>query len=165
MKATVLHVTTGLGSGGAEGMLKRLVLADRGPDAWRQVIISLTDTAIDGTALREGGIELHCLGLNSLLRFPAAFLRLVSLMRTIRPDVVMTWLYHADFIGTLAAITSGVGASRVVWNQRSSSLDLSTHPRTTRWLVTLLAWLSPLPWAIATISRSSKQCSSAILSC
>ena len=31
-------------------------------------------------------------------------------MRRIRPRLVMTWLYHADLTGLLAAMLSGTGA-------------------------------------------------------
>ena len=72
MTTTVLHVITSLGSGRAERMLTRLVLADSGPRASRQVVISLTDSGVYGHMLRDAGIELHCLGGTKLSRSPCA---------------------------------------------------------------------------------------------
>jgi glycosyltransferase involved in cell wall biosynthesis len=150
-RRTVLHVITGLDLGGAERMLTRVVLHDRSPDAPQHIVISLADEGHFGSTLQAAGIELHCLGLHNPLRLIAGVLRLPLLMRRIRPDSVMTWLYHADFLGTLAAIASGVGAEGVVWNLRCSNVDL---PLSGRIIVKLLAWLSPLPWGVAANSRA-----------
>ena len=114
MQFTVLHVITGLTtSAGA-------VLADvirggvrfRGP---RQIVISLS-CVHEQQQLRSAGIELHGLALRSAWQLPRVIFQLVRLMRNYRPDLVMTWHRSADCIGTIAAIASGVGAGRVIWN-------------------------------------------------
>jgi glycosyltransferase involved in cell wall biosynthesis len=151
----VLHVITSLGSGGAEQMLTRLVLANR--SSFRQVVVSLLDGGIYVSKLRNAGIEVHTLNLNGFYRLPAAFFSLVQLLWRIRPDVVMTWLYHADFLGTFAAIGSGLGAKRVIWNIRCSNIDFGNHARATRWVVRVLSWLSPLPKAVSTNSRAGQR--------
>jgi glycosyltransferase involved in cell wall biosynthesis len=156
VEKTVLHVITGLRSGGAESMLVRLVVAENRVGVAKQVVISLLDDGVNIKRLRDAGIELHCLGLNSFARLPGAFIRLMMLMRRLRPEVVMTWLYHADFIGLLAAIVSGIGAHRVVWNVRCSNLRLSHCRWTTRLLLRLLAMLSSLPRAVAANSRAGR---------
>ena len=51
------------------------------------------------------------------------FVRLVRLLRRQRPDLIMTWLYHADLIGTLAGRLARV--RRIVWNLRNSDFDFS----------------------------------------
>jgi glycosyltransferase involved in cell wall biosynthesis len=84
------------------------------------------------------------------------------MLRRNRPDVVMTWLYHADFIGTMALLASGLGTDRLVWNLRCSNLDFKDFARTTRWLVSILAWLSPLPRTIAANSRSGQRAHQAL---
>jgi UDP-N-acetylmuramoyl-tripeptide--D-alanyl-D-alanine ligase len=157
MQATVMHVITDLGCGGAERMLARLVLADREPESPRHVIVSLID---DDTYLRElqnAGVECHGLGLNGFLQLPHAFLRLVRLMRKLRPDVVMTWLYHADLLGTVAAIASGLGTDRLVWNLRCSGIDFRNYAATTKWIAAILARISRLPKAVAANSRSGQR--------
>ena len=156
MEKIILHVITGLGRGGAERMLARLVVADRGLGAPRHIVVSLLNPGAYGEEIRQAGIELHCLRLNKFARLPIALARLVVLMRRSRPDVVMTWLYHADFIGILAAVMSGIGTRCVVWNLRCSNLDFSRYAWTTRWLARFLALLSPLPGAVATNSRSGQ---------
>jgi glycosyltransferase involved in cell wall biosynthesis len=136
-------------------MLTRLVLANR--RSFQQVVVSLLDGGLYVGKLRNAGIEVHTLNLNGFYRLPAAFFSLVLLLWRIRPDVVMTWLYHADFLGTFAAIASGLRPGRLIWNIRCSNIDFGNHARTTRWVVRALSWLSPLPKAVSTNSRAGQR--------
>jgi hypothetical protein len=131
-----------------------MILADRESGASRQIVVSLTESGA-WHALQDAGIELHYLGLTKLTRVPGAFVRLIILMRRIRPDVVMTWLNPA--LATIAAVVSGVGAGRVVWNLSGLSPDTSGGTRGPRFKLRLLAGLSPLPWAIAVGSLSGRR--------
>jgi UDP-N-acetylmuramoyl-tripeptide--D-alanyl-D-alanine ligase len=155
MQATILHVITGWGSGSAKRTLKRTVLAYRCLGASRQVVVSLTDAVTPGGANLDADIEIHNLGLRKLSHFLGALFRLIFLIRNVKPDVVMTWRYQANFMGTLAAIASGVGANQVVWNLTSANVP--NRKWSTRCLMTLLAWLSPLPRAIVSRSRSDRR--------
>ena len=157
MTITVLHVITGLSRGKAQHTLKRLVLAGRDSPTLRQVVVTLRDGGVHQQTLQDAGVELHSLDLDKASRLPAAFLRLVTLIRRIRPNVVMTWLYHADALGTLAMIMSGVGVNRLVWNVSCSNPLLSGDTRATRRIVKFLAWLSPLPWAVVSDTPSGQQ--------
>lgn len=156
MTSTVLHVITGLGSGGAERMLTRVVLADHGPNAPRQVVISLMDDGMHGVTLRTNGVELHCLHMRRRLSFLALLPHLVAIMREVRPNVIMTWLYHADLLGTLGASMAGLGMRRVVWNLRCSDIDFTHYAISTRLIVQALARLSRRPWAVATNSLAGR---------
>lgn len=114
----VAHVITGLGSGGAEGFLTRLVpeLGARGATC---TVFSLTDDGVHGEELRRRGIDVCPLGLRTNRPDPRVLPRLVRHLGDIRPDVVMTWLYHADLIGGVAGRVAGVP---VVWNLRQSAM-------------------------------------------
>jgi glycosyltransferase involved in cell wall biosynthesis len=68
---------------------------------------------------------------------------------------MMTWMYHADLLGTLAAPLSG--SPPVVWCLRCSKLDLARHPRLTRWTIAALARLSRQPAAVAHNSRVGRK--------
>ena len=153
----VLHVITDLDRGGAEAMLTRLVMADQSRGLARNVVVSLLDGGAHAAKLRDAGIEVHSLSLDRFSRLPGAFIRLVLLIRRIRPSLVMTWLYHADLIGTLAAMVSGIGAERVIWNLRCSNIDFDQYAYTTRWIVKILTWLSPLPKLVSVNSRAGQR--------
>jgi hypothetical protein len=88
---------------------------------------------------------------------PGALVRLSILMRRLQPDVVMTWLNHAHFLATFAAIVSGVRASRVVWNLSASGPNASDGTSSKRFKRILLAGLSRLPWGIAAGSLSERR--------
>ncbi|MEO0035230.1 MAG: hypothetical protein RLZZ501_1253, partial [Pseudomonadota bacterium] len=132
----IVHVITGLGTGGAEGMLARLARRSR---AFRHVVVSLTGPGTIGPALRRDGVEVIALGLPPGPRALAGLPRLARLLRRLRPALVQTWLYHADLLGTLAAGLAG--GLPVAWSLRCSDMDRARYGR----LVGLLARLSPRP--------------------
>ncbi|MDA8232969.1 MAG: glycosyltransferase [Magnetospirillum sp.] len=145
------HLITGLGSGGAERMLTRVAgMSDR--NRFRHVVVSLTDEGFFGPVLRTAGIAVHSLGLRRGLPNPATLFRLVALLRREKPDVLMTWLYHADFLGTLAAPLAGVPS--LVWNLRCSDMDLRRYSRQSALVVKALARLSRVPDVVLANSRA-----------
>lgn len=106
----VVHVITCLDDGGAEAVLYRLV---KSLNDVRHVVVSLSGTGKYGYLLREMGIEVFDLEMKSLGGKVSALFRLSRLIKKICPDVVQTWMYHADLIGGLAARL--VGFKNVVW--------------------------------------------------
>ena len=118
MMRHVLHVITGLVVGGAETALYRLILEFRG-SPYTHTVVALTPEGGMHARFIESGIELIVLDLR---RSPlSGFLRLYRLMRTLRPDIVQTWLYHADFLGGLAARIAG--NRNVIWGVRTTDVD------------------------------------------
>lgn len=142
----VVHVIAGLGDGGAEMVLVRLLRADRGHE---HVVISLTDEGRHGPALRSGGVAVHVLGQRRGRFSPSAWLHLARLLRGLRPDVVQTWMYHADLLGGLAARAAGVRA--VAWGVHSVGVDSAA----TRLVVRLCALASRcVPRRIVCVSQA-----------
>ncbi len=146
----VLHLITGLNTGGAEMMLSKLVAGmDRGAFASR--VVTLLGEGPLTPRVREAGVEVTSLGLSRGAADPRALLRLVGILRSFRPQVVQTWLYHADLMGLVAAGLARTG--RVIWNLRCSNMDFSHSGRLTRLTVGACARLSGLPAAV--IANSS----------
>lgn len=151
-KPLVLHVIAGLGIGGAEGMLERLVQI---PGPFRHVIVSLTGDGERGERLRKADIEVADLGMRRGLPSPAALWRLVRLMRRLRPTILQTWMYHGDLLGIIAAPLAR--RPPVIWNLRCSNMDFSHYRRTTRWVMHILAHLSSLPKAVLANSEAGQR--------
>ncbi len=150
---TILHVISGLGQGGAEGCLARLVLADR-EDA--HVVVSLMDEGTHGPELRVRGVEVHSLNLARGRMSFRAFNQLVNIIRTVRPDVVQTWMCHADLVGGAAARLARV--PRVVWGIRNSLMDRRKAPLSTTLVAKISAWISPfVPDAIVSCSDNASR--------
>jgi glycosyltransferase involved in cell wall biosynthesis len=112
---TILHLITGLETGGAEQMLARLV-SRLDPARFRSVVVSMTGPGTIGPKLTEAGIELLSLDLPPGRPDPRGLLRLVRIVRTVRPNILLTWLYHADLLGLLAK--PFLGECRLYWNIR-----------------------------------------------
>ncbi|MEM8511297.1 glycosyltransferase involved in cell wall biosynthesis [Massilia sp. MP_M2] len=118
MTRHVLHVITGLAVGGAEMALYRLILAFR-DSQYRHTVIVLSPGGGMYSRFVASGITLIVLDVR---RAPISDLvRLVRLMRAARPDIVQTWLYHADFLGGLAARLAG--NRNVIWGIRTTDVD------------------------------------------
>lgn len=125
----VVHIIIGLNVGGAELMLKRLVIHSKQKSSeFEHIVISLTDLGIIGKQLRHEGITVHHLGMGSIKSLPKTFYRLQSLMKKINPDAVQTWMYHADFLGGLAA--KSIGVKNIIWGIRTTDPSKSASKQT-----------------------------------
>ena len=99
----VAHVITGLGSGGAEASLYRVLAAQ--PDPSRHVVISLTSRGCYADRLEAIGVRVFTLGLLRGELAVTALFRLHALFWKLRPDVTQAWMYHANVAATLARLT------------------------------------------------------------
>lgn len=124
----ILHVITSLNLGGAETMMCQL-LEHTDRTRFTPVVVSLRPSGPLAGRIQKAGIELHCLDMGSYASFAAGLVRLKAIMRQVNPVVVQTWMYHADFLGTLAA-RSLTPRPPVVWNVQHSSFS----PKGTKFL-------------------------------
>ena len=120
----IVHIITGLNTGGAEVMLRELLRHSKSA-SFQHEVISLTDIGPIGTTIQEMGFKVTCLRMRPQLPDAGALWRLSRRLKRARPDVVQTWLYHGDLIGGLAARLAGIRA--VAWGIHISQLDA---PRT-----------------------------------
>ena len=99
--------------------------------ARQSVVYSLTNEGAYGERISRLGIPVRTVGMRPATPNPLKLVRLASWLRASRPDIVQTWMYHADLVGGLAAL--GAGRIPVVWGIRHSRLDPeSTKPMTYR---------------------------------
>ena len=101
----VLHVITGLASGGAERQLA--LLLKHLPDECD--VVCLTNPGLVADRMRADGFRVHNLGMTSN-RDVTAVRRLAAVVKTGRYDLVHTHLYRAGLYGRLAARLAGVRA-------------------------------------------------------
>ncbi|HEY2538969.1 MAG TPA: glycosyltransferase [Stellaceae bacterium] len=152
--ATVLHLITDLDTGGAEQMLTRLVLR-LDPGRHRSVVVSMTGGGVLSPALARAGIELFSLDMRRNWPDPRGLVRLVRLLRRVRPGIVQTWLYHADLLGLAARAAAGLSC-RLYWNIRcTETLDADMIRR-------LLVWASRTPDIVVVNSLAGKRFHEAI---
>lgn len=135
----VIHVITGLPVGGAQSILSEIVRRQQ-QSGDRLLVISLTELGAVGEQLYQAGVQVRALGMNKSLPSPFDLFRLTRLIRDFAPDLVQTWMYHADLMGGLAARLAGVRS--VIWNIRHSDLRPGVDKRATIWTARLCGFLS-----------------------
>jgi glycosyltransferase involved in cell wall biosynthesis len=143
---TVVHIITGLNTGGAEAMLHKLV-GHSDPQRFRHIVISLLDIGPVGVEIAALGIPVHSLHMRGGVPDSRAIVRLRRRLIEVNPDVIQTWLYHANLLGLLGGLVTG---RPVVWNLRSSY-----HRGLGRTIVAIAracALLSRMPAAVVTNS-------------
>jgi Glycosyltransferase len=109
----ILYCIPTLGNGGAERQLS--YLAGELQRTGHEVHIAASRGGPNLDRLKSSGVRWHCVGGISN-RDPVIFLRLVRLMRRLRPDVVQTILAPMDIMGGAAALIT-----RTPWILKESS--------------------------------------------
>lgn len=141
---TVLHLIPALAGGGAERFLRNLVRTMRG-SRWRSVVVVIRVGEHQDIAkeLRSQGCTVHDLNEPALMN-PRVWTGVWRLICEEQPDVVQTWMHHADFIGGVAAWFAGV--RKVVWGVRASVVwrNATDSERKTRMFHQALKWSSRL---------------------
>lgn len=133
----VLHVITGLTEGGAESSLYQLCQNDR-YNVHR--VVCLMDAGQYGLRFEEAGIEVVYLNMPRGRVTFAGLSRLWRTIRTLRPDVVQTWMYHANLVGGVVARLAGVKA--ICWGIHHSNLIPGGTERSTIWVAKVCGTLS-----------------------
>src|SRR5665213_1017829 len=90
----IAHVITGLDTGGAEMMLKKLISETHG--TFEHVVISLKTNGPVGRSLQNLGVPVIALGGTSRRVSPALLFRLAKEIRAVKPDLVQGWMYHGN---------------------------------------------------------------------
>ena len=149
---TVVHLITTLTQGGAERVLSESVPLPGEHRGERHVVISLVPGGMFADVLRARGVEVRDLGMRPGRDLVRGTLRLVRLLREVRADVVIAWLYHAALIAELAHMISR--RSAIIWVFRGALDTYAAMPRHTRATIALLARRSSRKALIAVNSRA-----------
>ena len=149
----VLHIITGLGDGGAEALLYRMCKFDK---EHNHIVISLMDEQKYGPLLNEIGVVVHTLSFpKGKIKF-SGFFKLYRLIKQIKPDVVQTWLDHADMIGGIVARLAGI--KNIVWGVHHTALVKGESKLSTIFISKINVFLSYfIPKKIIYCAQESKK--------
>jgi glycosyltransferase involved in cell wall biosynthesis len=153
----VCHLITSLDAGGAQRMLLNLL---RGIDRARfpQRVVTLVGGGALTPAFEElgaVGVSTHSLDLAPGAPDPRGLFRLTRLLRGHAPQVLQTWLYHADLLGLLGARLAGV--PHVAWNIRCSDQTDARPPLVRRAVMRCCATLSGRPDVVVVNSAAGQR--------
>jgi glycosyltransferase involved in cell wall biosynthesis len=141
----VVHVISGLGVGGAETMLAKLVEAEAAAGVRRSIeVIALGPDGPLAPRIRAAGVGVTALGLRpgAMRALPGVFVALCRRLAALAPDVVQCWLYHGDLLGGLAA-RFAIPRARRLWSIRTSEMP---HPASAQVRVVIRACAALSRW-------------------
>ena len=119
-------------------------------------VISLTDKGSLGKKIEDLGIPVRTLNAKRRIPDPRVLIRLYVWLRKSKPDIVHSWMYHANLIGGIA--TKIYGKAHLIWAIHHSQLDFKNDKRTTLWTAKAGAMLSGwLPSTIVCCSQATKK--------
>lgn len=150
---SIMHVTNGLGNGGAEGVLARLCLNDR---VNSHLVVSLSGPGKYAEVLRDGGVSVAVLGIRGSWSFLRGLCRLISLGIRYRPRVIQSWMPHSDLLSSVLRLF--IPSAKLVWSIRHSTYPKDSSKITTRMIVRFLALISSFaPSQIVSCSEAGVQ--------
>jgi glycosyltransferase involved in cell wall biosynthesis len=136
----VIHIITGLSTGGAERALYN-VLSGGLANRFDTAVISLRDEGTIGPRIKALGVPVYALNMRANIPSPKVIAHLRGIVRSFNPDVVQGWMYHGNLAASLAAAFAPQ-RPLVVWNVRHSLYGLEGEKFTTRQVIRGNRWLS-----------------------
>lgn len=119
-------------------------------------VISLTDVGKIGRKIEAMGVPVIALGMKRGIPGPKGLIRLIRHIKKYKPDIIQSWMYHADLIAGFAGWLGG--KYPVIWNIRHSNLEPETNKKLTIYTAKLCAKLSEsLPTKIICCSEASRR--------
>lgn len=149
----VLHIITCLDNEGAQAVLYRLIGRD---NLDSHHVVSLMSMGFYGSRLMACGVKVDTLDWGRGRITFTGVRKLYRLIREAKPDVVQTWMYHADLAGgTVARLAR---SAPVVWGLHHTTLSPQETSRSTRTVAGLCALLSRwLPRSVISCSESGAE--------
>jgi glycosyltransferase involved in cell wall biosynthesis len=154
----IIHLITGLSTGGAERALYNVLNGGLGAQ-FENHVISLTDDGTIGPSIRKLQIPVITLGIRGARPTLSSLTKLRRTVRKIQPEVIQGWMYHGNLAATLARFFAR-GHPPLIWSIRHSLYDLSYEKPMTQRVIKANRFFSPGAEALlynSSISRSQHQ--------
>lgn len=140
-KVKVLHIITGLGIGGAETMLYKLLTRLSLDEQSQHFVLSLIKPGPYKEKIADLGVNVISLNIQGISSLPVAIWSLLKTARMIQPDVVQGWMYHGNLFASISKLALPKTV-KVIWNVRHSLYDFSKETTATKWLIKFSAKIS-----------------------
>lgn len=133
----IIHIIVGLGDGGAERSLFNICKNDINN---HHVIVSLTAHKKYDKLLKKLGLKVYQLNLKKNIFFFFSIFSLIKIFHIEKPDITQTWMYHADFFGSICSLLAGY--DKIIWNIRHSNFEKNIKFNLTIYIAKILSKLS-----------------------
>ncbi|MFP4285467.1 MAG: glycosyltransferase, partial [Desulfovermiculus sp.] len=125
-------------------------------DLFANQVIALLGKGPMAEKIEALGVPVQALNMPRGMPDPRGVWKLARLIRHYNPDVIQTWMYHADLMGGLAARIARKWP--VFWNIRHSNLHPKENKKTTIWTAKACALFSRrIPQKIVCCSEESRR--------
>ena len=121
----IIHVISSLESGGTERVLVRLITNSSN---YKHYVVSLSKDGFYSPKLRKSKIKIFYLDFTNIKNTFSSIYKMKIIFDKIKPDIIQTWLYHADLIGGM--VGKICGTRKIYWNIRGSYYTQLTSLRT-----------------------------------
>jgi len=154
-KIGVLHVITGLSTGGAERALYNLLQGGLA-GYFNSHVISLSDEGTIGPLIKPLGVPVTVLGMRGGRPSISGLAKLYRVIRRFQPDLIQGWMYHGNLAATLAR-TLAPGRPVLAWNIRHTLYDLTNEKPMTRQVIRANRLFASTPDALLYNSHLSRK--------
>ncbi|MBT3504637.1 MAG: glycosyltransferase [Piscirickettsiaceae bacterium] len=151
----VIHIITGLATGGAERALYNLLQGGLSTE-FDCHVISLSDEGTMGAQIKALGVTVITLNMRAGWPTLAGLLKLRSIIKKLQPDLIQGWMYHGNLAATLARFFMA-NKPALIWNVRQSLYDLKHEKRLTRLVIKANRFFSANPDVLLYNSQLSRQ--------
>lgn len=154
-KTKIMQVITGLGDGGAETMLYKLLInLDR--EAFEPIVVSLGDKDdFYHKKLLSYGVRVHALSTQkNIFSILKSILKYVKIIYIEKPNLVHGWMYHGNFIAFLSKII--FPKIKICFSIRQNLPSIKNEKFLTRCIIKINAFLSQKVDVVFNNSESSQ---------
>ncbi len=96
----ILNIISGLEKGGAETIMYNLIKNDKN----EHIVISLSKSGYFQELLKKNNNKLFQFNTSNFVNFIYSYFCIIIISIKIKPDLIQTWLYKADFMGSLVTL-------------------------------------------------------------
>ncbi|WP_018882235.1 MULTISPECIES: glycosyltransferase [unclassified Thioalkalivibrio] len=153
----MLHIITGLSTGGAERSLYNLLVHDSYREHYESAVISLRDEGTFGRLIKAKDLPLQALDIRGPWPSPRSLRALWQAGRAFRPQIIQGWMYHGNLAASvLTALLPGLSPA-AAWNVMHCLHDLPGEKASTRWALRIGRTLSPMVDALIYNGHASRE--------
>tara|TARA_B100000242_G_C43055078_1_gene493606 strand:+ start:7371 stop:8519 length:1149 start_codon:yes stop_codon:yes gene_type:complete len=136
----IVHIITTLERGGAQRILSEVIKNKKHNREYRHIVISLTSEKGFSKEIENYAERIYYLNGKNIISFPALIFQAFLLIRSLKPDLIQSWLYHADFTASFLGLF--FKNIPILWTVHHASYSLKYESFHSKLIVYLLSKLS-----------------------